>query len=87
MKFTFSKTFPNTGTVFSGLSAASMYLKRKGYSLGTMDVPNPIAVVKGKWRIGKWNNLLKVEREAVDGIMESDNFRDGDVIVRMKKGL
>ncbi len=78
-----SKTmvFENDGTPFSALRKAEAWLKEKGYSVGTMQFPNPIGIKKGDYTISKWWNMMKAEHEQLDGIITGE-FRSGNVTIK-----
>lgn len=75
--------FENTGDTFSGYYEACHWCSTHGYSYGSMDAggrKNPIAIVKGQYDLSqKWHNLSAVEKKYIDGVMESNNWRNGSV--------
>jgi hypothetical protein len=76
-------TFEQKGT-WSALNAAMAELKKQGYDYGSMDYPNPIAVVYGDYQNHvlnlpeKWHNFKPVQKNAIDGKL-TGNFREGPV--------
>jgi hypothetical protein len=70
--------FKNKGT-FTAYWEAEGWCHANGYSVGSMCKSLPTAVLKGKHNIPKWHNLSESEKENVDGIIISPDFRDGDV--------
>jgi len=80
-----TKIFNNKGT-FAAIHAAEEYCKSKGYSVGIMDGDSPIALVHRPMNyIAKWHNLSHADRESVDGVIESEDFRKGPVKVTFYK--
>jgi hypothetical protein len=54
-----------------------------GYEDGSMDYPNPIALVKGEYNLPqKWHNMTKRERNSVSGTI-TGNFRNGPVYLNI----
>lgn len=75
------KVFEPDGT-FGGFYNAEYWAKQKGLSAGSMDSPNPIGLMKGKYSLPqKWHNLTKSDKSQLDGVIISDNFRNGSVKV------
>ena len=72
------KTFRSSGT-FSAYYAASEWLGQHGYSVGSMERDYPIGIKKGSYSIAKWTNLSDSDRFLLDGVLRSDDFREGDV--------
>jgi len=76
-----TKTFKEEGT-FESFYAAENWLNKNGYSYGSMCYPQPIAVVKGEYNLPeKWKNFSAAQKSLVDGIITSDDFREGEVTV------
>lgn len=76
-----TKLFTQKGD-FAAIHAAESYCKSKGFSVGRMDGDSPIALVKRSMNyIAKWHNLSHEDRESLDGIIESEDFREGPVKV------
>lgn len=74
--------FKEEGT-FESLWAAERWCKENNYDEGSMSSPYPIGLMKGKyvdipW---KWKNMNAKERNLVDGVIVSNDFREGEVIV------
>jgi len=78
----FVKTFSAHGE-FSALGDATEWVRSRGYSLGIMCGNEPIAFKKGYWNIQKWRNLSADDRFNIDGVVTSDDFRDGDVTIKI----
>ena len=70
----------NKPGIFQSYYRASEYIHENGYSLGSMDGDNPIAIWKGKCSISKWHNLSKEEKGSCDGVIVGD-MREGPVSV------
>jgi hypothetical protein len=81
-------SFKVDGT-FESLYAAQRWLHENNYSYGSTSVsrstgqmlPVPIQVGKYYAFAQKWNNISKEERMTVDGVMVSNDFREGEVKV------
>lgn len=85
-KFPFKKTFQTDGEAFTAFAEAKSWLKEKEFSIGTMCLDEPIGLKKGLGiRIEKWKNLTQEHKAMLDGVMTSDDFRDGDIIVHLSK--
>lgn len=84
----FIKDFNKEGT-FESLYAAHEWLTDNGYSYGSLDVPNPVGILKGEWYISKWRNLTTTQRNQLDGTMIALNgrFREGTVRITLTKNL
>lgn len=83
-KHTPGKKIQFTGTkTFEALDAAQDYLRKNGYSFGSLQRQAPIAIKKGDYIIGKWRNLSVSDKAEMDGIIEGD-FRDGPVEIKFK---
>jgi hypothetical protein len=68
--------FNREGT-FQALWAAQGWLEENGYSYGSTCRDMPIGILKGDWLIAKWKNLNKKEIGELDGVLISDDFREG----------
>lgn len=79
------KTFDRTERDFGAVTQAEDYLEAAGYSIGSMQSDNPRALVKGKLRIAKWWNIDREEYHRIDGLMLSDDYRTGSVLVVLFK--
>lgn len=76
------KVFKNDGRTFGGMYAAETFLTTMGYSYGSTSHSGPVPICKGEYTLPeKWHNLSRVERNQVDGIMDSKDWRNGDVAV------
>lgn len=81
------KVFDSIGCVdFSNLYRAVTWLYCKGYDKGSLSLDMPIAIVYGKYELyQKWYNLTEKEKNNVDGVMLSDDFRNGVVKILIFK--
>lgn len=79
-KLPFSLTFEATGEDFGAMAEAEAYLKRTGYSVGSMQSGAPIGLAKGDAFISKWRNLGD-DVKMLDGVLISDNFREDGVTI------
>ncbi len=70
--------FKEEGT-FQSYYKACAWLDENGYSYGSMCGDMPIGIMKGDWVIAKWRNLTSKEKKELDGVIESDDFREGSV--------
>lgn len=73
--------FKNDGNDFSAYDASVKHLESLGYSVGRMCSPEPTGFKMGDWDIQKWRNLNSDHRKMLDGHIESDDYRNGDVTV------
>ena len=79
------QTFKVKGT-FDSFYKASEWVKDNGYSQGSMARTMPIGLMKGDYDIAKWYNLDKEDIKGLDGVMISNDFREGEVeIIIFKK--
>ena len=60
---------------YEALSLAYKYLIANGYSFGVEDSKNPIGIKKGNYIVKRWSYMSAKEKETLDGILESENFR------------
>lgn len=60
---------------YEALSLAYKYLIAKGYSFGVENNKNPIGIKKGNCIVKRWSYMSAKEKETLDGILESKNFR------------
>jgi hypothetical protein len=70
------RTFPNTGTEYSGYHAAQDWLAENGFYLGPLDrqhesAPMGVHRVSGSTGIYMWRHLTPQERRALDGQLGS----------------
>lgn len=75
-------TFKYGCGTFSNYYKALGWLKENGYRFGSMSWPfREIAVVKGeKYNLPqKWKNMSKEQRNQVDGVIFSHDYREGEV--------
>jgi len=71
----------NVQGTFESYYAASKWAKDNGYSMGSMDGLNPIALMKDYDYIAKWHNISRTEQQLVHGVMISDYFREKPVTI------
>ncbi len=76
-----ARCFESIGCVdFSNLYQAGRWLSTKDYSYGSMSLQMPIAIMSGKYELHeKWYNLTEEQKMNVDGVILSDDFRNGIV--------
>lgn len=72
--------FKPSGT-FDSITKAREWLKNKGYVIGSICGDKPIGFSRGVDYIAKWINITPIEWKKLDGILISDDFREGDVKV------
>ena len=78
-------TFYLKGT-FRSYNAAKDWAYDEGYSVGSTDSGGVVALQKGEYTLPqKWRNMSDIDRANVDGIMYSENFREGAVTVNIYK--
>ncbi len=77
------KTFYETGD-FKAKSAAGNWLDDNGYSYGSMQMNKPIGILKGEVYISKWRGMTDREKGQLHGLMTSNDFRKGPVLVEIK---
>jgi len=75
---------PYDGHPFYALRKAEAFLQKFGYSYGSLCGDEPCGIMLGEVTIAKWENLTEDERSAVDGMMTSNDFRNGSVKVTIK---
>lgn len=78
-------SFKKPGT-FGGYYAACGWLSAHGYSYGSTSnnrstgAKEPVAICKGEYNLPqKWHNLSKEEKQSVIGVMDSNDYREGEV--------
>jgi hypothetical protein len=81
-KVLWSKSFPANGT-FQAFYDASGFLKELGYQVGSMCRNEPIGFADNDVYdyVAKWYNIDVSDRLKLDGVMISDDFREGGVEV------
>lgn len=79
-------TLKNTGETFSALWAVQRWLTGNGYSYGSTTARDSrVAVQKGEYTLPqKVHNFDRSDFALVDGWMSSHDYRDGDVVIRLK---
>jgi hypothetical protein len=69
---------------FSAFYQAEEFLKVRKYRVGSMDGDFPIGFVKGNShieRIAKWTRISKDELNILDGMIVSEDYRNGPVTI------
>lgn len=80
----FTKKFEPTDVAFEAFYKAIVWLGSNGFSYGSMDCRNHIAIVNGEYNIPqKWHNLSESDIEGIEGFLFSTNFRKDAVEVRL----
>lgn len=73
---------------FAAIDAARAWLKERGFSYGPMQDNAPIAVMHGKWKIGKWKTLSPEDLNDIHArIMPAAmtaSMRGGPVTIRLR---
>jgi hypothetical protein len=69
---------------FEAINKARLWLKKKGYSYGTMQGDSPIGIKKGDHSIPKWIYISSDESVLLDGTITSRDFRNGPVKITIK---
>ena len=75
------KHYFNVEGTFESYYAASSWAKQNGYTAGSMDSFNPIALMKDYDYVAKWHNISRKEQQDVHGVMISDYFREKPVTI------
>lgn len=77
-KILYMEKFPSTGT-FEAIGAAESRLHDLGYEIGSMCRNEPIGFADGdKYHyVAKWYNIREEEKQKLDGVIISDDFREG----------
>lgn len=80
------KAFKVPGT-WQSMWAAQAWLKDNGYNYGSScAVHKEIAITKGEYDLPqKWKNFNKLEKSLVDGVMVSNDYREGEVKIYLFK--
>jgi len=68
-------------SVFSALNDATAFVQKRGYSLGSLDMTNPMAFVTGECYVGKWHTIGREHYGALGGIILAEDFRHGPCVV------
>jgi len=79
-EITFTKKFTSTGT-FTAIREAEEYLKGNDYTVGSMCGSEPIGFadsIKYEY-VAKWHNIDAKDRKHLEGVIISNDFREGDV--------
>lgn len=77
------KTFYETGD-FKAKYAAEKWLDNNKYSYGSMQMDKPIGILKGEIYISKWRGMTDIEKGQLHGLMTSNDFRIGPVLIEIK---
>ncbi len=77
-----TENFPANGT-FGAINEARKSIQDQGYIAGSMCMHQPIAFMNRDIYslVAKWKNLTRKERSQVDGVIISNDFREGAVTV------
>jgi hypothetical protein len=77
-----TETFPPAGT-FQAFYNAENRLKELGYTTGSMCRTEPIGFADADvvGYVSKWYNIDREDKGKLDGVMESDDFREGGVTI------
>lgn len=74
-------SFKINGT-FQSLYDAQSWCYKNGYSYGSMSKDEPIALKYGPYDLPqKWKNFDNEEIALIDGVIISNDFREGEVII------
>ncbi|HRZ18724.1 MAG TPA: hypothetical protein P5136_01590 [Methanofastidiosum sp.] len=77
--------YPAHGT-FEAISDVRASLRKRTYCVGSMASTEPIAIAKGKdILISKWHNIGPEDANRIDGVILSEDFREGDIYVLLFK--
>lgn len=80
----FIMPFKNDGRDFSAYYEAKGWLHNHGFSYGSTDGSPYMAVVKGEYNLPqKLYNFTKGECDLIDGVVFSNDFRNGYVEIRL----
>jgi hypothetical protein len=71
----------NVEGTFESYYAASKWAEDNGYSVGSMDGRNPIAMMKDYDYVAKWQNISPKDQKMVQAVMISDYFREKPVTI------
>ena len=74
------KYIPPSGTLKAS-TAAENEIKKEGYTLGSMCRDAPIGFAKDFGRIAKWDNLSPEDILELQGVLLSEDFREGGVYI------
>lgn len=69
------------GSDFQASREVEGLARSMGYAIGSMEHSNPVALYRGASRVGKWNSLDSECVKRLDGIIVSDDFRSGPVVM------
>ncbi len=76
------KVFEGKGFQFGGWNKANRWLFENGFNAGTLEGYNPVGLVKGKYIFSfKWSKLTRTQKDQLDGVMISEDFRNFPVRV------
>lgn len=79
------RMFEKTKNDFGAVTEAENWIQSMDYSIGSMQSDNPRAIAKGNLNIAKWWNINKEEYPRIDGLMLSNDYRNGNVLVILFK--
>jgi len=83
MAMTIRTFVPKTEESFDAINQAREWLRAKGYNIGSMSGDEPIGLSKRYKMISKWYNLSTEDRALLDGVLESEDFRNGKVTLKL----
>jgi hypothetical protein len=67
---------------FVALRKAEEYLRMNAFQWGSLDGDNPVGFMFGQYKVPqKWSNMSPEDKKKLDGVLISDDFRNGDVKV------
>ena len=79
-----TRTFKANGT-FKAFHEAEQAVSEMGFVSGSMQRNAPIGLMDSETccSVSKWRNMSDTEHTELDGLILSDDFREGDVVVVM----
>ena len=73
-----------TGTKdFEAFHLAADYAEQMGYSVGSLQRDSPVGLKKGNYIVSKWRNLSSKDKQELDGMLISRDFRKGPVTLKV----
>jgi hypothetical protein len=84
-----SVKYPCVGETFSAIGKAQEDLRKHGYIYGSMQREAPMAIAKASKvsYISKWHSIYMEDAHKIEGVILSEDFREGDVYVIYFKPL
>ena len=74
--------FDREDEAFAAFRKAQLHCTGLGFSVGSMQGPDPIGIVRGDYDVQKWRNLTRADRARLDGVITGDK-RHGPVVVEV----